>query len=218
MTEKKIPTVEQLNDFRHQVRTAVSAADCDKLNAFMEEYDIYTKVYEENGKVGVKDAAGQVLVPAGYEEVGYTFMDHSKPLAVPVLKDGKFALVAQDGKGTMLSDFEFDEIHYTPECCYILVKDGRKGLAMSDGTVVIPAQMDQVYTPFNGLASYEKDGKSGFSMIHEGITTEAVYDDCEIECDAYLEVVKDGVKGFIDSNGEFTTDENEAHFGSFCDY
>ena len=100
---------------------------------------------------------------------------------------------------------------------YILVKDGKKGLAMSDGTVVIPAQMDQVYTPFNGLASFEKDGKSGFSMVYEGITTEAVYDDCELEGDTYLEVVKDGVKGFIDSNGVFTTDEDEAHFGAFCD-
>ena len=144
-------------------------------------------------------------------------MDHFKPYAVPVLKGDKFALVAQDGKGTMLSDFEFDQIHYTPECCYILVKDGKKGLAMSDGTVVIPAQMDQVYTPFNGLASFEKDGKSGFSMVYEGITTEAVYDDCELEGDTYLEVVKDGVKGFIDSNGVFTTDEDEAHFGAFCD-
>ena len=35
MTEKKIPTVEQLNDF-------------------IEEYDLYTKVFEVNGKMGVK--------------------------------------------------------------------------------------------------------------------------------------------------------------------
>ena len=49
----------------------------------------------------------------------------------------------------MLSGFEYDEIHYTPEGCYILVKDG--------------------------------------------------------------------VKGFIDSNGVFTTDEDEAYFGAFCD-
>lgn len=161
----------------------MTSSDYDKLNAFIEEYDLYTKVFEENGKMGVKDAAGQILVPAEFDEVGYTFMDHCKPLAVPVLKEGKFALAALDGKGTMLSGFEFDEIHYTPECCYILVKDG----------------------------------KSGFSMVYEGITTEAVYEDCEIECDAYLEVVKDGVKGFIDSNGEFTTNEDEAHFGAFCD-
>ena len=217
MTEKKIPTVEQLNSFRQQVKTAVTSSDYDKLNAFIEEYDLYTKVFEENGKMGVKDAAGQILVPAEFDEVGYTFMDHFKPHAVPVLRDGKFALVAQDGKGTMLSGFEYDEIHYTSECCYILIKDGKKGMALSSGTVVIPAQMDQVYTPFNGLASFEKDGKSGFSMVYEGITTEAIYDDCDIEGDTYLEVVKDGVKGFIDSNGAFTTEEDEAYFGTFCD-
>lgn len=216
MTEKKIPTVEQLNSFRQQVKTAVTSSDYEKLNAFIEEYDLYTKVFEEKGKMGVKDAAGQILVPAEFDEVGYTFMDHFKPHAVPVLKDGKFALVAQDGKGMMLSGFEYDEIHYTTECCYILIKDGKKGMALSSGTVVIPAQMDQVYTPFNGLASFEKDGKSGFSMVYEGITTEAIYDDCDIEGDTYLEVVKDGVKGFIDSNGAFTTEEDEAYFGTFC--
>ena len=66
MTEKKIPTVEQLNDFRQQVKTAVTSSDYDKLNAFIEEYDLYTKVFEENGKMGVKDAAGQILVPAEF--------------------------------------------------------------------------------------------------------------------------------------------------------
>ena len=217
MTEKKIPTSEQLNDFRHQVETASTGADCDRLNSFMEEYDIHTRIYEENGRKGVKDAAGEVLVPAEFDEVAYTFMDHCRPLAVPVIKDGRFALVAQDGKGTMISGFEYDEIHYTPECCYILIKDGKKGMALSDGTIVIPVQMDQVYTPFNGLAAFEKNGKSGFSMVYEGITTEAVYDDSDMEGDTYLEVVKDGVKGFIDSNGAFTTDEDEAHFGAFCD-
>ena len=54
MTEKKIPTVEQLNDFRQQVKTAVTSSDYDKLNAFMEEDDLYTKVFEESGKMGVK--------------------------------------------------------------------------------------------------------------------------------------------------------------------
>lgn len=217
MTEKKIPTVEQLNDFRQLLKTASCDADYTKLNAFIEEYDLYTKVYEENGKMGVKDAAGQVLVPAVFDEVGYTFMDHFKPYAVPVIKDGKCAFAAQDGKGTLLSDFEYDAIHYTTECCYILVKDGKKGLAMSSGSVVIPAQMDQVCTPFNGLASYEKDGKHGFSLVYQPLTTEAVYDDYEIADDEYLEVVKDGVKGYVDSKGQFTTDEDERYFGAFCD-
>lgn len=62
MTEKKTPTVEQLNDFRQLLKTASCDADYTKLNAFIEEYDLYTKVYEENGKMGVKgyvDSKGQ---------------------------------------------------------------------------------------------------------------------------------------------------------------
>ena len=102
MTEKKIPTVEQLNDFRQLLKTASCDADYTKLNAFIEEYDLYTKVYEENGKMGVKDAAGQVLVPAVFDEVGYTFMDHFKPYAVPVVKDGVKGYV--DSKGQFTTD------------------------------------------------------------------------------------------------------------------
>ena len=217
MTEQKKPTVEQLNDFRQLIKTAACEADTDKLNAFINEYDIYTQIYEENGMKGVKDAAGQVLVPAAFDEVCYTFADHFLPHAVPVIKDGKFAFAAQDGTGTLLSDFEYDDIVYTAECCYIVVKDDKKGLALSDGTLVIPAQMDDIYTPFNGLGGYEKDGKHGFSLVYEQLTTEAIFEDYEIGEDDYLIVIKDGVRGYVDSQAQFTTDEDERYFGSFCD-
>ena len=216
MTVKKNPTAEQLNEFRKLIGLASSDADLDNINAFIEEYDLSTQIFEENGKKGVKDAAGEVLIPAIYDEVCYTFMDFCTPFAVPVIKDGKFAFAAHNGEGTLVSDFEYDDIVYTPECCYVIVKDGKKGLAGEDGKVMIPAEMDEIYSPFNGLAAYEKDGKYGFSMVYESLMTEAVYDSHELGEDDYLEVVKDGVKGYIDAQGQFTTDEDERYFSAYC--
>ena len=215
MTQKKRPTIQQLNDFRTMLAAAKTDSDLEKLNRFIDEYDTFTQVYEEDGKKGVKNAAGQVLIPAEYDEIGYTFMDHLMPLAVPVVKDGKLAFVAMDGKGTMRSDFIYDDIEYTPECCYIVVKDGKKGIALHNGREVVPSEMDGVSLPFNGLGYFQKDGKYGFALIYEELLTGAFFEDFELGENEYLEVTRDGVKGYIDSEGVFTTDEDQKYFGAF---
>ena len=88
MTEKKIPTVTQMKEYRQMRKTMNSQADYDKVLNFEQEYDVFTKVYSENGKLGVKDAIGEVLVPALFDEIGYTYADSCRGFAVPVIKDG----------------------------------------------------------------------------------------------------------------------------------
>ena len=61
MKEKKIPTREQLKEYRQLIS---NLDDCgknlpeliDKIDAFSEEFDVFTKEYVEDGKCGVKDA------------------------------------------------------------------------------------------------------------------------------------------------------------------
>ena len=83
MTDKKTPTIEQMADYRQMYKTAVLAADFDRIQAFESEYDVFTKVYEENGLMGVKDAAGDVLVPAMFDDVACTFTDCCRGFAIP---------------------------------------------------------------------------------------------------------------------------------------
>ena len=52
MTEKKIPTVTQMKEYRQMRKTMNSQADYDKVLNFEQEYDVFTKVYSENGKLG----------------------------------------------------------------------------------------------------------------------------------------------------------------------
>ena len=217
MTEKKIPTVQQMKEYRQLRKTMTTADEHEKVMAFEEEYDIFTQVFSENGKTGMKDAAGEVLVPAVYDEIGCTFADFCRGYAVPVMKGGKMALACPDGKGTLLTEAVYDHIIFD-DCFYVLVKDGKKGLATGGGEVIIPAEMDEVYTHFNSLTAYSKNGKYGFAMIGYGLMTEPLYESYDIESGTeYLQVVKDGVNGYIDESGEFTTEEDERFFHASCD-
>ena len=215
MTQKKKPTPEQIQEFRRIYKTAVTSEDYDKVNAFTDEYDTFTCAFEENGMMGVKDAAGDVLVPAKFDDIAYTFADIFRDTAVAVVKAGKMALVKPDGQGTMLTDFVYDSIQFQ-DGFYFLVKEGKFGLATSGGHVVVPAEQDEVFYPINDLAVFTKDGKNGFAML-AGLITEAEYDDYELMDSEYLKVFKDGMAGYIDANGNFTEDEDEMFFNTVCE-
>lgn len=215
MTQKKKPTPEQIQEFRRIYKTAVTSEDYDKVNAFTDEYDTFTCAFEENGMMGVKDAAGDVLVPAKFDDIAYTFADIFRDTAVAVVKAGKMALVKPDGQGTMLTDFVYDSIQFQ-DGFYFLVKEGKFGLATSGGHVVVPAEQDEVFYPINDLVVFTKDGKNGFAML-AGLITEAEYDDYELMDSEYLKVFKDGMAGYIDANGNFTEDEDEMFFNTVCD-
>ena len=215
MTQKKKPTPEQIQEFRRIYKTAVTSEDYDKVNAFTDEYDTFTCAFEENGMMGVKDAAGDVLVPAKFDDIAYTFADIFRGIAVAVIKSGKMALVKPDGQGTMLTDFVYDSIQFQ-DGFYFLVKEGKFGLATSGGHVVVPAEQDEVFYPINDLVVFTKDGKNGFAML-AGLITEAEYDDYELMDSEYLKVFKDGVAGYIDASGNFTEDEDEMFFNAVCD-
>lgn len=215
MTQKKIPTPEQIQEFRRIYKTAVTSEDYDKVNAFTDEYDTFTCAFEDNGMMGVKDAAGDVLVPAKFDDIAYTFTDIFRGTAVAVVKAGKMALVKPDGQGTMLTDFVYDSIQFQ-DGFYFLVKEGKFGLATSGGHVVVPAEQDEVFYPLNDLVVFTKDGKNGFAML-TGLITEAEYDDYELMDSEYLKVFKDGMAGYIDANGNFTEDEDELFFNAVCD-
>lgn len=215
MTQKKKPTLEQIQEFRRIYKTAVTSEDYDKVNAFTEEYDTFTCAFEENGMMGVKDAAGDVLVPAKFDDIAYTFADIFRGTAVAVVKAGKMALVKPDGQGTMLTDFVYDSIQFQ-DGFYFLVKEGKFGLATSGGYVVVPAEQDEVFYPLNDLVVFTKDGKNGFAML-TGLITEAEYDEYELMDSEYLKVFKDGMAGYIDASGNFTEDEDEMFFNAVCD-
>ncbi|MCI7423812.1 MAG: hypothetical protein PUI90_06365, partial [Prevotella stercorea] len=80
----------------------------------------YHEVYEENGKFGIKDHQGNVLVPAHYDflRTPYVYVDDLRSLPVIAQRDGKMGLVMPDGKETVVLDFIYDDIELRDEPPY----------------------------------------------------------------------------------------------------
>ena len=212
---KKTATLEQLREYRELTQNMNIDSDFEKINKFVEEYDTMCQVYEENGKEGVKDILGEVLVPAVFDCIAMTFEDVYRGLVIPVVKDGKFALVRPDGAGTLASEFIFDDIHFY-EWFYYTVKDGKYGLYTNGGHEVLPPVADKVFEPFNDLVAYQVGDKFGFTMLGLGSYTEAIFEDYNPDDDGRLSVVLDGKKGYLDEDAQFTEDRDEAYFHAEC--
>lgn len=212
---KEIPTPEQVLEYRAKYDgSETESMEIQKwCQAFEDKYDLMTKVYEENGKFGVKDATGQVMVPAIYDSIEYTHDDMCRSFPVPASLNGKMALVASDGKGTPCTDFEFDSI----SCqygYYFLEKDGKYGFADLDGYIYLHAIADDVDppVPYCDIVNYEVAGKTGFIALGVRVDSGALYEEYELDEDEYVVVYKDGVKGYLDIKGHFTQDESQKYF------
>ena len=76
------------------------------------KYLKFHDVFEQDGKYGIKDHEGHVLVPAHYEflRTPYVYVDDMMTMPVIAQKDGKMGLVLPDGHDTVVAPFEYDDI------------------------------------------------------------------------------------------------------------
>lgn len=92
--------------------------------------------------------------------------------------------------------------------CWKLVGDNYlRGVIDSEGNVIVPCEMEEVYSISNGFSVVEKDGKFG-AVTTNSLYIEPSYDEIE-ERDGYLTVCKDGKWGYISSKGEFIDMDDE---------
>ena len=198
-------TLEDLKTFETLLaETATDGDALDKLNELASERDWFTTVFKENGKEGVKDLDGSILVPAMFDTVCYTydrkFFDASKP--VVVLQDGKFGIVKADGTGEMLVPCEHEHIHDFYGM-YIIKDNGKAGL-FSCGEMVVPQIIDKIYEPCADLIVFEADGKTGLYDTASEIYVEPVYDSMELAPEETIKVMLRGKEGFLDAeDGHF---------------
>ena len=97
------------------------------LNRIREKYEQYHEVYEQDGKFGIKDHQGNVLIPAHYDflRTPYVYVDDLRTLPVIAQRDGKMGLILPDGKETVVAPFVYDDIELRDEPPYFeAVKDG----------------------------------------------------------------------------------------------
>lgn len=85
-----------------------------------DKYIQYHEVFEENGKFGMKDHQGNILIAPEYDflRTCYIYVDDLRMMPVIAEKDGKMGLIMPDGKGTIVADFVYEDISLRDEYPY----------------------------------------------------------------------------------------------------
>ena len=106
------------------------------LNRIREKYEQYHEVFEQDGKFGIKNHHGKVLLSAAYDflRTPYVYVDDLRTLPVIAQKDGKMGLVLPDGHDTVVAEFVYDDIALRDEPPYFeATKGGQYGVIDANG-------------------------------------------------------------------------------------
>ena len=104
------------------------------LDRIKSKYVRYHVVYDENGKYGMKDYEGNVIVKPEYDflRTCYVYVDDLVMMPVIAEKDGKLGLILPDGINTIVADFIYDDIYLRDEYPYFEAKKGRKKVLLNE--------------------------------------------------------------------------------------
>lgn len=89
-------------------------------------YVQYHEVFEENGKFGIKDYQGRVILSASYDflRTPYVYVDDMRQMPVIAQRGGKMGLVLLDGDDTCVADFVYDDIQLRDEPPFFEARQG----------------------------------------------------------------------------------------------
>ncbi|HPQ35182.1 MAG TPA: WG repeat-containing protein [Tenuifilaceae bacterium] len=188
----------------------------------MESYDWSDQEFEENGKYGLKDCFGEILIPAQYDETWFRssyFVTREKPIACR--KGNKWGMVMPDGKGSEATEFLYDNIilgeYYSFWNLIVVAQEEKYGFIDIKGNPLTPVDIDEIYQPANDMGKVRKANKYGF-IYYNGDYVEPIYDKISFsESDKYYHVMLNGQWGFVDRNKGFVPAErkDEAQTSSF---
>ncbi len=176
----------------------------------MDSYDWSDQELEVNGKFGLTDCFGEVLIPAEYEETWFRanyFVTREKPIACR--KGEKWGMVLPDGKGTIVTEFRYDNLflgeYYSFWNFIIVVEDEKYGFIDIKGNSLSGIELDEIYQPGNRLGQVRKGDKYGF-IYYNGDYFEPIYEEIRFSMDdRRCQVKLNGQWGFLDRNKNFIT-------------
>ena len=188
-------------------RETGSDDDLSALNNYLSSYNWFTRIIVgPDGKKGMEDPAGKILIPTKYDAIGCTFDTTFITLStVPCSINGKFGLVKTDGTGNNVTPFEYDDMLSIPNC-YLFKKNGCHsfGILKMDGTEVLPCILDSYTEPINGVMYFSSGLYQGLWLMNHNILIPAIYDNIEfVELDEPLLFTKNGVLGYVDYDKNF---------------
>lgn len=104
------------------------------LNRIRDKYIRLHKIVEKDGKFGMTDSHGRVLLPTEYDflRTCYVYVDDLKTMPVIAQKNGKMGLVYPDGAGTEAAPFDYDDISLRDEYPYFEAIKGDKTFYLTE--------------------------------------------------------------------------------------
>lgn len=161
-----------------------SGEELDELNSIMGSYNWFTQLFVEDGKKGMKNAVGDVIIPAKYEEIGYTFSQVGGYFGpVPAKKEGKFGLVSTEGDAQEITPFVYDwldRMDWVPIFLFWKDESLSFGIVSFDGEELVPCVLDEIREGISGHIFYYRSGeKWGLLDVNLWVALQPVYDNIE---------------------------------------
>lgn len=199
----------------------------DEINSIIEKYNLDAIIFNSvDGKKGLKDCLGNILVPAIYDGFGFIPRPFDYPReSVIAIRNNNYVLVTMDGSGRELTKEPYEMISlalynhmYSP---YIYRKKGMKscGFMNVSGEIVCDCIVDRYKWGLNSLW-YESGDLQGFWQFNV-IFLPPIYDNIEMpgNPDEPLLFTLNGVQGYVrNDDGSFMPlsdfkklDEDEQH-------
>lgn len=188
----------------------------------LDSYDWSDQEFTENGKYGLMDCFGEVLIPALYDETWFRtnyFVSREKPVACR--RENKWGMVMPDGIGTIAAAFLYDNIfleeYYSMWSFIIVVVEGKYGFIDIKGNPLTPVDIDEIFQPANDMGKVRKAEKYGF-IYYNGDYIEPAYEEIAFsDADRLYHVKHDGRWGYVDKSKRFRSvdDFNETAGSDF---
>ncbi|MCF0207519.1 MAG: hypothetical protein HUK15_08830, partial [Bacteroidales bacterium] len=136
------------NEYKSAVSNKMSDEDIETYRiafySLCDNYDWMDYVVAEGDCEKLVNIKDEVIVPPIYERLDCCEnMVNDKKTPVVAYKNGKCGLVLPDGKGTQVSDFDYDCIERADRF-FIVGKRGKFGVLNAKGEVLVPCAMDKV--------------------------------------------------------------------------
>lgn len=186
----------------------------EEINGIIEKYSLDAIIFSgSDGKKGMKDCLGNILVPARYD--GFDFLP--KPLehkrsGVIAVRDGHFVVVALDGTGKELTKETYDEIRLASygnlSSPYIYRKNGLMAWGFMNliGEELTDCIAD-VFCDQSMYAYYQSGGLWGYWEYNSKTLLPPIYDNIESEDEAegLLIFTLNGEQGYVKHDGTFVS-------------
>lgn len=183
------------------------------INAYYFDYAFFG----EDGKVGLKDTCGNIVVPPLFDSAEGIDCIYFKDNMVVVGKDGKLWLTPRDGSGRIVNPNRGYDIVKTDWWNGYVMRAGKQGLVdLHNGCELIPSDMDWLRPSMRDFV-FSRDGKIGYFHCfpwEDRVYIEPEYDAIDLSTQQFM---KNGEWGWVLSDGTFTTEplkEGESPYSS----